>query len=141
MANEQGREYRVYVKTGANAFTAIGGETSCSFKRSRSEQDKSDKDTGAYGATGHGRQSVAISSSGNLKLPDAGFVALDAASKLDVPEIEVQIKKGTIVKYHGLVSIGSLNAEFPEGLATWSAEMTNAAAPIVDNLTAADVTP
>jgi len=138
MANEQGKDWRVAIKTGSNVFTPIGGETALDFTRSSAEQDQSDKDSGIYGATTYGQQKIALKSSGNLKLPDAGFTAAEAASKLSPPEIEVQIKRGTVIKFQGLVAIGNFSANFPkDGPATWSMDMANAAAPTVDNLSAA----
>lgn len=139
MANEQGKDWRLYIKTGSNAFTAIGGETSLSWKRASQEQDISDKDSGIYGAKTYGQQTITFTVNGNLKLPDAGFTAMEAAAKASPPQIEVQIKKGATIKFQGQVAIGNFSADFPkDGPATWSADMSNAAAPTVDNLSAAD---
>ncbi|MBM7407056.1 MULTISPECIES: phage tail tube protein [Sphingomonas] len=138
MANEQGKDWRINVKTGANAYAPVGGETSLEWTRSSAEQDQSDKDSGIYGATTYGQQKIAIKVAGNLKLPDAGFTALEAASKLSPPEIEVQIKRGTVIKFQGLIAIGNFSASFPkDGPATYSMDLANAAAPTVDNLSAA----
>jgi len=139
MANEQGKDWRLYIKTGSNAFTAVGGETSLSWKRASGENDISDKDSGIYGATMYGQQKISFTVAGNLKLPDAGFSAAEAASKASPPQIEVQIRKGATIKYQGQVGIGNFSADFPkEGPATYSFDMANAAAPTVDNLSAAD---
>lgn len=133
MATEQGRDTRVNIKTAGDAFVAIGGETSFSFKRNSADLDTSDKDggKGSFGQT-----TISISLSGKLKLPDPGLVALEAASKANPPEIEVQIMKGEVIRFHGLVAVGNFSGEFPIELATWSCDLKNAAAPIVDNLTA-----
>ena len=141
MANEQGKDWRLYIKTGANAWTPIGGETSLKWSRSSQEQDQSDKDTGVYGASTYGQQKISFAVTGNLKLPDAGFTAAEVASKASPPEVEVQVKKvgGTAIKYQGRVAIGNFSADFPkDGPATYSMDMANAAAPTVDNLSAVD---
>ncbi|HEX8419470.1 MAG TPA: phage tail tube protein [Sphingomonas sp.] len=139
MANEFGKDWRVHIKTGASTFTPIGGETSLDWKRSSQEQDLSDKDSGVYGATSYGQQKINFAVAGNLKLPDPGFAAAEAASKESPPQIEVQIMKGSVVKFLGLVAIGNFSASFPkDGPATYSLDMANAAAPTTDALTAAD---
>jgi predicted secreted protein len=136
MANEFGNDWRVAIKSGAG-FIPIGGETSLDWKRSSQEQDISDKDSGVYGATSYGQQKITFAVAGNLKLPDAGFAAAEAASKSSPPQVEVQIKKGDVIKYHGLIAIGNFSASFPKDApATFSMDMANAAAPIVDAFTA-----
>ena len=136
MANEFGKDWRVYIKSAAT-FIAIGGETSLSWKRSSAEQDISDKDSGVYGATSYGQQKINFTVAGNVKLPDAGFTAAEVASKASPPQIEVQIKKGDVIKFHGLIAIGNFSADFgKDGPATYSLDMANAAAPIVDNFSA-----
>jgi len=136
MANEFGNDWRVAIKSG-DGFIPIGGETSLDWKRSSQEQDISDKDSGVYGATSYGQQKITFAVAGNLKLPDAGFAAAEAASKSSPPQVEVQIKKGNVIKYHGLIAIGNFSASFPKDApATFSMDMANAAAPIVDAFTA-----
>jgi len=136
MANEFGNDWRVAIKSGSG-FIPIGGETSLDWKRSSQEQDISDKDSGVYGATSYGQQKITFAVAGNLKLPDAGFAAAEAASKSSPPQVEVQIKKGNVIKYHGLIAIGNFSASFPKDApATFSMDMANAAAPIVDAFTA-----
>lgn len=138
MSNEFGKDWRVHIKSGA-AFIAIGGETSLRWGRSSAEQDVGDKDSGTYGATSYGQQKITFAVGGNLKLPDAGFTAAETASKASPPQIEIQIKRGNVIKFQGLIAIGNFSAEFPkEGPATYSLDMANAAAPTVDNLSAAD---
>ena len=134
--NEFGNDWRVAIKSG-DGFIPIGGETSLDWKRSSQEQDISDKDSGVYGATSYGQQKITFAVAGNLKLPDAGFAAAEAASKSSPPQVEVQIKKGDVIKYHGLIAIGNFSASFPKDApATFSMDMANAAAPIVDAFTA-----
>ncbi|RSV15195.1 hypothetical protein CA235_09675 [Sphingomonas sp. ABOLF] len=131
MATEQGRDTRVKIKVGGE-FVPIGGETTFSFKRNSADVDTSDKDggKGTYGQT-----TISITPSGKLKLPDPGLVALDAASKANPPEVEVQISKGDVVRFQGLVAVGNFSAEFPVDVATWSCDMKNADTPTIDNLT------
>lgn len=137
--NEFGKDWRVHFKTGDTTFVSAGGETNLSWKRSSAEQDLSDKDSGVYGATSYGQQKINFTVAGNLKLPDAGFTAAENASKASPPQIEVKIMKGATVKYQGLVAIGNFAAEFPkDGPATYSFDLANAAAPTIDNLSAAD---
>ncbi|WP_030540556.1 phage tail tube protein [Sphingobium sp. DC-2] len=137
--NEYGKDWRVCIGDGEDpeVFTALGGETGFSFRRASAEIDLSDKSSGSYGSTGYGQQKLTISVSGNLKLPDAAFSALFAASKASPPEINVQIKKGSVVKFHGLVGVGNFSSEHPQtGAVTFSCDMANIGAPIVDDLTA-----
>lgn len=131
MATEQGRDTRVKIKAGGQ-LVPIGGETTFSYKRNSADIDTSDKDggKGTYGQT-----TISISVSGKLKLPDPGLVALEAASKANPPEVEVEISKGDVVRFQGLVAVGNFSAEFPIEVATWSCDMKNADAPTIDNLT------
>lgn len=133
--NEFGKDWRVNVKTGPEVFTPIGGETTLEWRRSSQEQDLSDKDSGIYGATSYGQQRVNLAVSGNLKLPDAGLQAAETASKASPPQVEVKVMKGAVVKFHGMVAVGNFSASFPQtGPATFSFDMANAAAPIIDAL-------
>lgn len=139
MANEYGKDWRVCIGNGqqAETFAALGGETGFSFRRSSQEIDTSDKDSGAYGGTSYGQQKITISPSGNLKLPDAAFKLMSDASKASPPEINIQIKKGNVIKFHGRVGIGNFSSEHPQtGAVTFSCDMSNVTAPIVDDLTA-----
>jgi hypothetical protein len=136
MANEFGKDWRIAVKSGAT-FIPIGGETSLDWKRSSAEQDLSDKDSGVYGATSYGQQKITFTVAGNVKLPDPGFTAAEAASKASPPQVEVQVKKGDVIKFQGMIAIGNFSATFgKDGPATYSLDMANAAAPTVDNFSA-----
>ena len=137
--NEYGKDWRVCIGDGGGTevFTALGGETGFSFRRASAEIDLSDKSSGAYGSTGYGQQKLTISVSGNLKLPDDAFADLFAASKASPPEIKIQIKKGSVIKFHGKVGVGNFSSEHPQtGAVTFSCDMANIGAPIVDDLTA-----
>lgn len=141
MSNEYGKEYRVCIGDGAadpedEVFSPLEGETGFSFRRSSQEIDVGDKDSGAYGGTSYGQQRITISPSGNLKLPSPAFKRLSDASKASPPEINIQIKKGAVVKFHCRVGIGNFSAEFPQtGTASFSCDLANTTAPIVDDLT------
>lgn len=137
MGNEYGKDWRISIGDGADpeVFAVIGGETSFDWKRSSQEQDISDKDSGIYGASSYGQQKISFSFAGNLKLPDAGFLKAENASKASPPQVMIQVKKGAVIKFHGLVAIGNFSASFPTtGPATYSFDAANAAAPIVDDL-------
>lgn len=135
MGTEQGRDTRIFIKTGDTVFTKIGGETTHSFNANSQDIDTSDKDGGSGT---YGQRKIAISISGNTKLPDLGLETLSTASKASPPQIEIKIMRGTALRFHGLVGIGNLKWDNPLGLATWSADMMNAATPIVEDLTATD---
>ncbi|CAD7336117.1 hypothetical protein FIV32_04195 [Sphingomonadales bacterium 58] len=137
--NEYGKDWRVCIGDGeaTEAFTPLGGETTFSFRRSSQEIDVSDKDSGTYGGTSYGQQKITISVSGNLKLPDPAFKNMFDGSKASPPEINVQIKKGSVIKFHGKVGIGNFSSEHPQtGAVTFSCDLSNIGAPIVDDLTA-----
>lgn len=138
MASEYGKDWRVCIGNGEpenETFTPIGGETSHSFRRSSAEIDLSDKDSGAYGSGSYGLQRITIAVSGNLKLPDPAFAKLFAAGKATPPEINVQIKKGNVIKFHGRVGVGNFSSEAPQtGPVTFSCDLANIGAPIVDDL-------
>lgn len=131
MATERGTDTRLYIKSGGAAFVKVGGETKFTFKRSRPEEDTSDKDGGK---SQYGQAKISISISGNTKLPDAGLTALEAASHDGAEPVEIQLKHGDTIRFHCLVSIGNYQGDYPIGTATWQADMTNADTPIVDNL-------
>lgn len=135
MGTEQGRDTRLYVNI-AETFTKIGGETNHSYSADSPAIDTSDKDGGSGS---FGQRTIKIGVSGNTKIPDAGLEALYAASKANPPHVEVQIKytDGSI-RFQGLVAVGSFKVDRPIGVSTWSAELTNAANPTVDNAVAYD---
>lgn len=138
MAYEQGDNWRLHIKVG-NAYVPIAGETNLEWQSQNTENDISDKDSGVYGATQYGNKKITFTVAGNLKLPDPGFAALEAASNASPPAADIQIKKGTIIKYQGPVGIGNFSATFPKGQpATYSVNLANSAAPTVNALSAAD---
>jgi predicted secreted protein len=129
---EFGLDYRIAVD---DAHILIGGEISFDWKRSSQEIDISTKDDGIYGSTSYGQQKISFSVSGNLKLPDAGFAALFAASKERPPHIAWQVVKGAIVKYEGIVAIGNFSSTAgKDGPVTYAFDATNVGTPTVDDL-------
>lgn len=139
--NEFGKDWRIKIGDGATpeVFTAIGGETGHKWSRSSQEIDISDKDSGIYGSTSYGQQKISFDLSGNLKLPDDGFEALETASKTSPPHVNVEVVKGAIVKFKGLVAVGAISADFQtQGPVPYTATLVNVGAPAVDDLTATE---
>ena len=137
MATEFGKNWRVKIGDGeaSEAFDVIGGEGSFDWNRQSKEIDTSSKDDGAYATMGYGRQSITFSVSGKLKLPDVGLERVDEIAKSGTPEVNVQITKGAIVKYQGLIAIGNFSCSFPDNdVATFTFDMKAAAVPTVDDL-------
>lgn len=142
MATEQGKDWRIRVKTGASTFVTMGGETSLSWKRANAKTDQSTKDDGKYASSSYGATEISFTVQGNLKLPDPGLAAIDAASKASPPEVEVQVFRAgdndDAPRYQGIVAVGNFDGNFPkDGPATYSFDMANAAVPTIDNLVGA----
>lgn len=134
---EYGRDWRIFFGDGGTTelFTALGGETGLDWKRASDKIDLSSKDDGIYKSSGFGQQELTISVTGNLKLPDTAFQAVQTASKASPPMIDVEIKKGAIVKYKGKCGVGNFSANFPQtGPATYSFDLTNIGTPDTDDL-------
>lgn len=140
MAYEYANDWRIHIGDGGTPtedFDALGGEGGFEVKRSSAEIDFSTKDDGVYGATGYGKQKITISVNGNVKLPDTALERVSDQSKVAPPELNINIMKGTVVKYHGRMGVGnfSMNAA-KDAPVTYSFDLSNVAAPIVDDLTA-----
>jgi hypothetical protein len=137
MGTERGLDWRIKIGDGGGpeAFVIIGGEISFDWKRTSEEIDESTKDDGIYGSTSYGQQKIMISANGNLKLPDTGIEAAAAASKASPPEVNVEIVKGSTVKFAGKIAIGNFSTNHDKkGPVTWSFDMVNVGAPTTDNL-------
>ncbi|MDF1506264.1 phage tail tube protein [Roseisolibacter sp. H3M3-2] len=136
--NQYGKDYRILIgdgQAGTEGFDPIGGETTLRWGRSSEEFDLSDKDSGVYGSASYGQQTITFDVSGNLKLPDDGLERASDVSKSSPPEVNIKVMKGAVVKFHGMVAIGNFSADFPtKGPATYSFQMKNKGAPIVDDL-------
>lgn len=139
MGTEYGKDWRIKVETAvADTFIAIGGETSFDWTRSSQEVDLSDKDSGTYGSKSFGQQTVSFKVNGNLKLPDAGLERVNTIAKSGTPEVEIQVVKGALVKYRGLVGIGNFSTSHgKDGTVTYTFDMSNIGAPVTDDLGAA----
>lgn len=140
MGTEYGKGWRIHIGDGegVEAFTPIGGELSFEWSRTSNEIDESSKDDGDYGSTGYGAKKISFSVNGNLKLPDPGLERADEVAKASIPEVNLKVLKGAIVKFAGKVSIGNFSTTHPkEGPCTYSFNMANKGAPTVDNLGAA----
>lgn len=137
MANEYGKNWRIYISDGASGFDPIGGEGSWSKRSSSDSIDLSSKDDGNYKAQGWGQQSVTFSVQGKVKLPDDGLEAAYATSKAATPEVEIQLRKGSAIKWQGLVGIGNFSLEGPNnGPVSYSFDLSAVGAPTVDDIAA-----
>jgi predicted secreted protein len=138
MGKEFGKNWRIAVGDGAGpeVFTEIAGEVSFDWSRSSKEIDTSSKDDGAYATIGYGRQSVSISVSGKLTLPDAdGLERVAEVSKSATPQCNFKIMKGAAVKFAGTMSIGNLSTTHADDeVCTYKFDLKTAAAPTTDDL-------
>lgn len=137
MAIEFGKNWRLKIGDGAGAevFSVISGEGSLDWTRQSKEIDTASKDTGQYGTMGYGRQTVSFKVSGKLTLPDTGLERVADIAKSATPEVHVQVVKGAITKFEGLVSIGNFSCTFPDDeVATYSFDMKVADVPTTDDL-------
>lgn len=137
MGVEYGKDWRLKIGDGADpeVFSTVGGEGQLDWKRSSDTIDLSSKDDGVYKSQGYGAQAITLSLSGKVKLPDTGLEAVFDASKATPPEVTVQIVKGAVVKFEGLVGVGNFSSSFPnDGPATYSFDMTNIGVPTTDDL-------
>jgi predicted secreted protein len=137
MGVELGKNWRLKIGDGASpeVFTVVGGEGSLDWTRQSKEIDTSSKDTGQYATMAYGRQSVSFKISGKLTLPDTGLERVADIAQSATPEVNIQITKGSIVKFEGLVSVGNFSTSFPDDDAcTYSADMKAAETPTVDDL-------
>ena len=142
MAHQYGRDWRIYLATGASTFAPIGGEGSWDQKRSSDSVDLSSKDDGQLKAEGFGQQSITFSLQGKVKLPDAGFEhAFDLQKTPDVSTV-MQLRNKDQIVYEGPVSIGNFSMSGQNGQAvTYSFDLKATALPGVDDLTPAPVAP
>lgn len=142
MATERGNDWRVEIgdgETGTEGFDPIGGEISFDWSRSSSEIDESTKDDGVYGSTSYGQQKISFKVNGNVKLPDAGLTRASTIAKTSPPEVNIRIRKGTIVKFAGRVAIGNFSTTHAKDApVTYTFDMANKGAPTIDNLGATE---
>ncbi len=137
--NEYGKNWRIYISNGATppVFSPIGGEGSWSKRSSSDSIDLSSKDDGQIKAQGWGQQTVTFSVQGKVKLPDTGLEEAYDVSKADVPEVEIQLRKGAAIKWQGEVGVGNFSLEGANNApVTYSFDLTAVTAPTVDDLAA-----
>jgi len=136
---DYGKDWVVAVGIAGNpeSFTEIGGQTSLDWKTSTDKIDLSTKEDGNLKAQGFGQSTIDFTVQGKVKIPDAGLAAMYAASQAVPPVVDVQIKKGTIIKYQGQIGVGNFSASAPVGDAvTYSYDMTATQVPTVNNMMA-----
>lgn len=140
MATEYGKDWRIMIGDGVEGtegFDPLGGEGSFDFKRASDQIDLSSKDDAAYKAQGWGQQSVTISVTGNVKLPDPGLERCSDIAKASPPELNIKIMKGAVVKFHGRVGLGNFGySAAKDGPVSYSLDFTAVAAPTVDDMVA-----
>jgi predicted secreted protein len=139
---EMGKDWRIQIGDDSDpvVYSPIGGETTFDWKRSSQEIDLSSKDDGIYGSTTYGQQKITFSVSGNLKLPDVGLLAAEAASKASPPQAPIKVVKGAIVKFAGVVAIGNFSVTAgKDGAVTYTFDASNVGAPDTDDIGAAGV--
>lgn len=137
MAYEIGKDWRVYVGDGAGTevFSALGGEGSFEMQRASDDIDLTTKDDATYKNGTYGLQQITFSVSGKVKLPDTALTRIDTVAKSGTPEVNIQIKKGSTIKFLGRVAVGNFSTSFPsDGPATYSFSARNVGAPTTDNL-------
>lgn len=137
MAKEFGKNWRVKIGDGevSEAFDTIGGEVGFEWSRSSKEIDTSTKDDGQYATRGYGRQTVTIRVNGKVSLPDDGLERAAEVAKSATPEVNVQITKGAVVKFEGLMAIGNFSTSHPDDdVCTYSFDLSTAEAPETDDL-------
>lgn len=138
-----GSEYKLYVGDGeeTEVFTVIAGQTGLSFDVSTNFIDTSSKSTGRIGTQRPGRRAITITCSGKMELPDAkGLEEVFSLSKAD-PSLPAnfQIRQTPFaaddVVFQGSMYVGGMSQDMPdEDNATWSFELTPAAAPTTELL-------
>jgi hypothetical protein len=140
MPVELGKNYKIYIGDGAatEVFTSLGGQGSLSWQRAFKAIETSSKDNGIYGSAKSGLQNITMTVTGRLNVPDTAFEDLYNYSKSGTPEMNIEVRKGSTVKYKGKMSIsGTFTADMPyEGAVDYSFDLTNVEAPVTDSLTA-----
>lgn len=140
MAYELGTVWRIHVGDGAGSetFSLLGGEGSFEWSRSSDSIDYSSKDSAVYKFGTYGAHTMTFNVSGKVELPDTGLERIDDVQKASTKEVNVQIKKGSIVKFAGKVAIGNFSISAADAQAvTYSFNMMLADTPTTDDLGAA----
>ena len=136
---EYGKDWTINFGSGGQSetFTALGGEGSFDWKSATDKIDLSTKGDGQLKAQGWGQSTYDFSVTGKLKVPDAGMSLAYAASQAAPPLIDLEIKKGAVIKYQGQVGIGNFSISAPNGDAvSFSFDMSATQVPTINNLMA-----
>lgn len=137
MGYEIGKDWRIFVGDGAGTevFTQLGGEGSFELQRASDDIDLTTKDDAVYKNGTFGLMQITLSVNGKVKLPDAALTRIDTVARSGTPNVNIQIKKGSTVKFAGAMGVGNFSASYPaEGAATYSFSARNTAAPTTDTL-------
>lgn len=137
MPFELGKDWRLYIGSGGGSetFAALGGEGSLEVQRASDDIDLTSKDDATYKSGSYGLQQITLSVSGKLNLPDTALARLETVIKSGNPNVNIQVKKGSTIKFACAVAVGNFSASFPaEGPATYSFNMRNVGAPTTDAL-------
>ncbi|NKI99589.1 phage tail tube protein [Novosphingobium sp. SG707] len=135
--HQLGKDFRLKISDGGGtpAFVTIAGEQKVSRKSSSDSIDTSSKDDGAYKTGTYGQKTIALAVNGITKIPDPGYTRLYEVQKLALPEVEVQIVNTITneVVFQAVMGVGNFSDEYDQKTgATWSADLTLAAAPTID---------
>lgn len=137
MAYELGTTWRIHVGDGAGSevFSALGGEGSFEWQRSSDSIDFSTKDSAIYKPMNYGAHSIMFNVSGKVELPDTALERINTVQKSTTKTCNIQIKKGSIIKYAGEVAIGNFSASAADGQpVTYSFNMVASDVPTTDNI-------
>jgi hypothetical protein len=141
MAKKLGHEYKVYVDNGSGTFNPIAGEVSHNREGSTTLIDQSAKGTGQIAIQAPGRKTLVITVEGKKDLPDSGGLERVYALQKVYPQVagNFQIRKdpfaGGDVIFASSMFISNFNDGAPDqDNATFSFQLTCAAAPTTDNL-------
>jgi hypothetical protein len=136
---EYGKDWTISFGTTGDpeTFTSLGGEGSFDWKTATDKIDLSTKGDGQLKAQGFGQSTYDFTITGKLKVPDAGMSLGYTASLASPPLIDMQIKKGAVIKYQGQVGIGNFSISAPNGDAvSFSFDASATQVPTVNNLMA-----
>lgn len=137
MAFELGKDWRLYIGSGGGSetFAALGGEGSLEVQRASDDIDLTSKDDATYKSGSYGLQSITLTVSGKVNLPDTALARLETVVKSGTPNVNIQVRKGASQKFVCAVSVGNLSVAYPaEGPATYSFNARNNGAPTTDTL-------
>lgn len=143
MANRLGHEEKIYVDNGSGVFNEIAGQTSYDAKRTTNLIDQSSKTTGRIAIKTAGRQELTLSVTGKKVVPDPNGIERVFALTQVYPQVagnfQIRVSPFTVddVRFQGSMYVGNFSETGPDqDNATWSFDLTCAAAPSTDKLDA-----